>query len=116
MVWLLPVIWLNGGCERADPQPFAERLNLEISGTPECLAKAIAPLSELGIGMIAGPEKWNANHIGTMEVGQMSRAISLRAIDRIEALQCIRSIKQVPCRSATDLDFCKTPRRMKSDG
>lgn len=91
-----------------DKPPVPQRTNLEITGSSECLGKAISTSWDYARDWSA-PE-WGRNHIGKFEAAEIKISEIREMTDKLHALQCDLKIKRLPCRPvASDVNYCSSP-------
>lgn len=101
------------GCDQVEKAPPSQRLNIELTGTPECLAHVgIDLLSDLQISPATMPV-WSTR-IGRQEFGPVEVS-ELPAVKRkLRSSACLRAIRQRPCATPlTDVAFCLDPRPLR---
>lgn len=93
-------------CDRGEIEP-PQRVNIEVTGSPECLARVF---NRIGLSAATMPV-WS-DHIGAMEFGPVETIKVSKAVDRLRTTKCIQSIKQRPCANPlSDVDKCNARER-----
>lgn len=93
-------------CDRGKIEP-PQRVNIEVTGSPECLARVV---NRIGLSAATMP-LWS-DHIGTMEFGPVEAVMVPKAVDRLRTTKCMQSIKQRPCANPlSDVDICNARER-----
>ena len=107
--WTWTAVLLTSACTGAEVST-PERINIEVTGSPECLSTAYATLDDHGVGAATVPV-W-ARGIGKIEFGpiEIHRAPEVRSW--LSAAACVEAVRQRPCSTPlTDVDFCNAPKR-----
>lgn len=86
---LLPV-----ACGGAAPE-VPKRINIAVTGTPQCLADAMHALGD-NVGLARMPD-WKGG-IGTMEFGPFQERDYIELASRLRQRSCIHRFEQRPCR------------------
>jgi hypothetical protein len=99
---------VTAACSRAPVEPAPQRINVEATGSSECLAEVTGALSDLHIAVAVMPV-WQ-DDVGRMEFGPIELD-QLNQVDRkLRAISCIQSFRQRACSTPnTDVDFCNAP-------
>jgi hypothetical protein len=108
--WICTAALLTTGACTGAEITTPERINIEVTGSAECLATANVTLMDYGVDAATMPE-WEQG-IGKMEFGpiEVKRVPEVRR--RLSAAACVRAIRQRPCSTPlTDVDFCNAPQR-----
>lgn len=83
-------------------QEQSDRVNLEVTGSPERLARSAGYLD---LPMATMPA-WKG-HVGRMELGPVERASVPRVVREVRKVGCVTSIRERPCRTPlTDVASC----------
>jgi hypothetical protein len=92
----------------ANGKPPPEQVNLELTGTPECLADAMVKLHvELQVPFATLPV-WSKDQIGRQEFGPIETKDLRRVREGLRSITCLRQIRQRPCATPlTDVVFCR---------
>lgn len=86
-----------------------ERVNLEVSGSPECLALAVHAMDEIDVSFATAPVFSNA--VGQMQFGPVEGEQLQAANLKLQELSCVRAIRQRPCATpTTDVNWCDAPK------
>ena len=86
--------------ERETKSP--QRVNIEVTGSPECLGSTIGRLDLPAATMPV----WSA-HLGTMELGPFDATEFPKAVKQLRTTKCVRAIQQRPCATPmTDVGTC----------
>ncbi|QAY78162.1 hypothetical protein [Sphingosinicella sp. BN140058] len=107
--WIWTAALLTSACTDGEVGT-PERINVEVTGSPECLSTVYASLNDHGIAAATMPA-WEKG-IGKMEFGtiEIHRAPEVRSW--LTTAACVRAIRQRPCSTPlTDVDFCNAPKR-----
>ncbi len=109
----LSIMLACAGCDQAETAPPPQRLNIELTGPPECLAHVgIDLLSDLHISPATMPV-WSTG-IGRQEFGPVEVG-ELPAVKRkLRSSSCLKAIRRRPCSTPlTDVAFCLDPRPLR---
>ncbi len=109
----LSIMLACAGCDQVESAPPPQRLNIELTGTPECLAHVgIDLLSDLQISPATMPV-WSTG-IGRQEFGPVEVG-ELPAVKRkLRSSACLKAIRQRPCATPlTDVAVCLDPRPLR---
>jgi hypothetical protein len=91
-------------CGEVKP-PAQQRANLEISGSSECLAKAM--LISMDYAPDASAPEWSPNHVGRFEAAEIKLSQFGEVTSKLRALRCDLKIRRRPCRPLlSDVSFC----------
>lgn len=103
---MMLVLLSAAGCSPADKiSADQQKVNIEVTGTPECLAQVIKPMADRGIGVPVLP-KWSGG-IGSMEIGPVENQRYDQTVEALKALTCIKSVRRRPCATPnSDLKVC----------
>jgi hypothetical protein len=90
---------------KSEQVDIPKRVNLEVVGSPDCLAKVTA---SLGLPIATLPV-WK-KLVGRMELGPIDATELKRVIGRLRETGCARTFRVRACRTTTgDLDLCNVP-------
>ena len=93
-------------CHR-DETETPQRLNIEVTGSPECLGLATGRL-----GLPAATMPVWSNGRGTMEFGPFEATQFSKVVKQLHATRCVQAIRQRPCANGlSDIDMCNAPAR-----
>jgi hypothetical protein len=93
-------------CHKEEARP-PQRVNIEVTGSPECLAEVVGSTELPTATFIV----WTDN-VGKMEFGPVESSKASKAMDQLRATKCIKTVRRRPCRiQTTDADACPIPER-----
>lgn len=103
-------LFAAGACKE-NQKPYPERLNIEVTGFPQCLGQMVVWFGDYDIPAVTMP-KWRNDHIGTMEFGPVD-VVKLTHVERsLNAVTCVRALRRRPCSSPlTDVEQCTASAR-----
>ena len=100
------VLLACAACHSNETKP-PQRINVEVTGSPECLGRATG---RLGLPAVTMPV-WSNDH-GTMEFGPFEATKFSEVVKRLQATKCVQAIRQRPCANGlSDVDMCDAPER-----
>ena len=80
----------------------AQRLNIEVIGSPECLGSTVGRLDLPAATMPI----WS-DHLGSMELGPFDAVEYPKVVKQLRTTKCVRAIRQRPCATPmTDVGTC----------
>jgi len=96
------------GCDQVKTTPSPKQLNIELMGTPECLAEVTNGLTaDLDIPPATMPI-WSKSQIGVMEFGPIDVSELPAVRQRLRKFACVQRVRQRPCSTPlTDVVFCR---------
>ena len=107
-IWVFAVLACTA-CTGANEAP-PTLTNIEVTGSPECLAKVVHIFDNHGVGAATMP-KW-ANGLGSMEFGPIEVATVPQARSWVRVAECVRAVRQRPCSAPnTDVALCGASKR-----
>ena len=100
------MLLLAAGCHSADKISMErQKVNIEVTGTPECLARVVKQMVDRGSGVPVLP-KWSGG-IGSMEVGPVEARQYNETVNALGALACVKAVRSRPCATPnSDLKVC----------
>lgn len=100
------MLLLAAGCHSADEiSTGRQKVNIEVAGTPECLAQVVKQMADTGIGVPVLP-KWSGG-VGSMEVGPVEGRKYNEVVKALGALTCVKAVRSRPCATpSSDLKVC----------
>ena len=100
------VLLACAACHSDETKP-PQRVNIEVTGSPECLGSVVGRLDLPAVTMPV----WS-NDRGTMEFGPFEAAEFSKAVKRLRTTKCVQAIRQRPCANGlSDVDMCHAPER-----
>ncbi len=100
------ILLLATGCHSADEIPAArQKVNIEVTGTSECLAQVVNLMADRG-GEVAVLPKWSGG-VGQMEVGPVEARQYNEVSKAVRAQTCVKAVRSRPCATPhSDLNVC----------
>jgi hypothetical protein len=94
-------------CQDSPPVEPKQLLNVELTGSPECLAGIMSKLLDIDVGLARGPV-WSKGR-GKMEVGPIDQSKLPTVIATISEQTCARDVRRRPCATpSSDVQICPT--------
>jgi hypothetical protein len=103
---ILVGLLLNAGCHPSGTtRTVQNKVNIEVAGTPDCLAEVVKQTTERGIGVPVWP-KWSAG-LGAMEIGPVEASQYGEVAKSLKSLGCVKAVRPRPCATPnSDLKVC----------
>ena len=101
----LPLLLACAACGDRSKPPGPRSFNLEVTGSPTCLASVTVALTKHHIGLAEGPV-WR-DHVGTMEVGPIETERFSEISRFIASAKCVARVRRRACSASyTDIQVC----------
>lgn len=104
--FLIAICATVAGCDRHRPPVVPERFNVEISGSPECLAIVSGSLMDFGISSATIPE-WSRPGFGSQQFGPVEVQDYAAVKKMLKGKICLKGARTKPCSTPlTDVRWC----------
>lgn len=101
----LCIFGILAACQSDPPSTHKHLLNLEVTGSAECLGEVVSALLDTDVGLAHEPV-WS-NGIGRMEVGPIDRSKLQAVTAKISERGCAKDVRIRPCSTPnSDLEIC----------
>ena len=105
---LLTILVACTACDKGQ-KPTPERMNLSVSGSPECLAEVYVRINKYARDGSA-PVWAKSGGTGEIEFGALDQSRFEEVRDELRPLSCVRRIQKLPCSMlSSDVNFCRAP-------
>jgi hypothetical protein len=99
-------VFTCAACHAGETEP-PQRVNIEVTGSPQCLASVVGLLDLPAATMPVWSGRFGRMEFGPVEATGFSGVVGL-----LRTTKCVQAIRQRPCATRlSDLDTCNAPKR-----